>query len=201
MLPDFPKSRLELAEYLMLKLYSLVQQKEPIFGEISGITQHEGDIIAYDQMMENGVRIVSEGFREGRTEIITSIADIPELVGAKLDAKLDGIAEDMARQFADHFREKLDTATREVGNAFDGGGTPLSKEIFLGMMERMQMDFDPITRQPEFIFWAHPKMAEALRATWAEWTKDRAFMQKHADLLSRKYEEFRDRESHRKLVD
>jgi hypothetical protein len=49
MLPDFPTLRRELADYVMLKIHALMRQKEPILADISGTTQHEGDIIAYDR--------------------------------------------------------------------------------------------------------------------------------------------------------
>jgi hypothetical protein len=201
MLPDFPKLRHELNGYLMLRIHALIREIEPVVAEIGGVTQHEGDTMAYDQVMGDGVRTVTEGFREGRTEISTRFEDVPSLTGDKLDAKLRGIAEDMARQQADALRQTIETATREAGNAVDAGGAPISKELYLQTMERIEMNFDPKTGRPELVFWGHPKMAEVMQRSWQEWSQDRNFMRAYKDLLTRKHEDWRDRESRRKLVD
>jgi hypothetical protein len=42
---------------------------------------------------------------------------------------------------------------------------------------------------------------EAMQRAWQEWTQDREFMRKYKDLMVRKHEDWRDRESRRKLVD
>ena len=63
------------------------------------------------------------------------------------------------------------------------------------------MNFDPRTCRPELVFWAGPQMVEAMQKAWEEWKQDRDFMRKYNELLARKYEDWRDRESRRKLVD
>jgi len=63
------------------------------------------------------------------------------------------------------------------------------------------MNFDPKTRRPELVFWAGPKMVEAMQKAWEDWKQDREFMRKYNELMARKYEHWRDRESRRKLVD
>jgi hypothetical protein len=152
-------------------------------------------------MTADGVRIVTQGFQEGRAEFSTRFEDVPALTGDKLDSKLDGIAEDMARQLAECLRQTLNTATREAGTAVDAHGAPVNKELYLEAMGRIEMNFDPKTGRPTLVFWGHPKMAEAMQNSWQEWSQDWEFMRKYKDLLSRKYEDWRDRESRRKLVD
>jgi hypothetical protein len=85
MLPDFPKLRKEMSSHLMLKLHATVQEKEPILADIRGVTQHEGDIIAYDQLTGEGVRIVTEGFKEVQSAFVTCFEEVPSLVGERLD--------------------------------------------------------------------------------------------------------------------
>jgi hypothetical protein len=200
-LPDFPKLRRELEGHLMVRLIALVHQKEPILAGISGITLHEGDIISYDQMADAGTRTVSEEFREGRSEFSVPFKDVGTLSGEKLEAKLSEIADDVARQHSQALQAKLDSVTREVGNAFDAGGAPLNKEMHLQMMERVEMNFDPKTGQPEMTFWASRQMIEAMQAAMNEWKQDRDFVKRSKEIMSRKYEDWRDRESRRKLVD
>ena len=200
MLPDFPKIRKELEARTMLKLFEMARQIEPVLGEIRGVTQHEGDVIAYDQLTQHGVKVVTEDFKESRIQFETKVEDVPTLVGEKLDIKLWGIAEQMAAQLAGSLRQTLDTTTREVGNAVDAQGAPISKELWLQTMQRLEMTFDSAGR-PQHIFWAGPKMIEFMRKAWEDWTQDREFMRKYKELLAQKYEEWRDRESCRKLVD
>ena len=69
----------------------------------------------------------------------------------------------------------------------------MTQELALQMFERVEWT-------PQSFFVAHPVMAERMGALWKEWEKDRAFMRKFNDLMSRKKEEWRDRESNRKLV-
>jgi len=44
-------------------------------------------------------------------------------------------------------------------------------------------------------------MAEAMQKLWSQWEEDRAFMKRYKEILAEKFEEWRDRESRRKLVD
>jgi len=201
MLPDFPKLRRELDGYAMVKLHVMARQIEPILAEIRGITQHEGDVLAYDQLTQDGVRVVTEGFNEVRVPFETKLEHVPTLMGEKLDAKLWGIAEHIAGQMAGSLRETLNTATREAGTAVAANGAPMSKDLWLQVMERVEMNFDPKTGRPEQVLWAGPQIIEAMQKAWEEWSQDREFMRKYKDLLARKYEDWRDRESRRKLVD
>jgi len=200
-LPDFPKLRRELEKYQIVRITAMVHQKEPILAQISGLTLHEGDVIAYDQMTEVGTQTVSEDFKEGRTEFSVAFKDVAALTGEKLEAKLNEIADDLARQHSQAVQAVLDRTTREVGNAFDAGGAPLSKEMHLQMMERVEMNFDPKTRKPETTFWASQKMIDALKTALAEWSEDPEFVRKSKEITDRQYEAWRDRESRRKLVD
>lgn len=201
MLPDFPKSRSELERRLMLRLDAIMREKAPILREIGGITQHEGDIIAYEQITDTGTRIVSEGFKEGRSHFTVAFKDVPKLAGEKLEAKLHEIADDMSRQQSLALQAQLDNVTREAGTALDAGGAPLNKELHLEMMSKVEMQFDPITCQPRMIFWGSPKMIEDFQRAMEEWKKDPEFVRKSKEIMAHKFEEWRDRESRRKLVD
>jgi hypothetical protein len=200
MLPDFPTIRKELEARILLTLHEMVRQIEPILGEIGGITQHEGDAIAYDQVTHDGIRVVTEGFKHARLDLETRVDDVPTLVGEKLDAKLRGIAEQIAAEMASGLRETLNATTEEVGNAMDAHGAPMSKELWLQAMQNIEMTFDSAGR-PQHILWASPKMIEFMQKAQEEWSKDREFVRKYKEVLAKKHEEWRDRESRRKLVD
>ena len=185
----------------MLRVQAIMREKAPILSQIGGITQHDGDVIAYEQITDSGTRVVSEGFKEGRTDFTVAFKDVPTLMGEKLEAKLNEIADDMARQHSLALQAQLDSVTREAGTAFDAGGAPLNKEMHLEMMDKVEMQFDPATGKPEMIFWASATMIEEFQKAMEEWKRDPEFVRKSKEIMSRKYEEWRDRESRRKLVD
>ena len=83
----------------------------------------------------------------------------------------------------------------------DAGGGALNKDLHLEMMNKVDMQFDPATGQPRMIMWASANMLADFQKAMEEWRKDPEFVRKSKEILSRKYEEWRDRESRRKLVD
>jgi hypothetical protein len=201
MLPDFPKSRRELYQKLRLRMDLAVQAKSPLRALGRSITQHEGTLHSYEQITDGGIRSITEGLQEIAVPIEVKIEEIPELVGEKLFARVDALAEDAARQVSQITFRKMDEVTREAGMAVDAAGSPPTKEIWLEMFQRMEIDFDLKTGRPELTIIMHPVMAEAMQKLWVEWEKDPAFLKQYNELLSQKREAWRDRESRRKLVD
>jgi hypothetical protein len=200
MLPDFPKSRKELSEQLRLRLLLRVQEKS-IFGRIRRqIQQNDGKHFSFEQILDVGKRIVNEGYEEMRIPIQFKLEEIPKLVGDALFEKLDGLADDIAAQTSQFGFRKMEEACRQAGTAFDAGGQPFTKEMFLQAEEAREWGFDPQTHRPEGIYVAHPDTAKRMHDLWKSWEQDRDFMKKVEELRSRKYEAWRDRESCRKLV-
>jgi hypothetical protein len=201
MLPDFPKTRREISQRLRLRMDLSVQAKSPLRMLGSRITQHEGTLHSYEQITDSGIRSVTEGLQEVAIPIEVPIEEIPELVGDKLFARIDAIAEDAARQVSQLTFRKMDEVTRESGMVVDAAGGPPTQEIWLQMFENMEIDFDPSTGKPEVTIVMHPVMAEAMQKLWGEWQTDAGFMKRYNELLTQKREAWRDRESRRKLVE
>jgi sugar-specific transcriptional regulator TrmB len=201
MLPDFPKSRKELSEKLRLHLRLRVQDKSPWAVLGREFTQHEGRAFSYEQIIDESKRIVETGFEEMVVPIRVEFKDIPDLVGEALLRKLDELADDIAEQTSRLGQRRLTEATRLAGTAIDAGGQPFTQGLFLQSESARDWEFDHLTGQQEGVYIAHPQTAERMHNLWQEWEKDSAFMKRVAELKARKYEEWRDRESRRKLVD
>jgi len=201
MLPDFPKSRRELREQQWLYVHLKSQENSPIRSFGKNITQHEGELHSYEQVLASGTRIVTEGFNEVAIPIEVKFEDIPHLVGDKLNKRLDEIAETIAKENSGLFYKKLDESANLAGTGVSAGRKLPTKEMWLEMIQAMDIEFEPNSTQPALTFLAHPTMAEFMHGLWIEWEKDKEFKQKYKDLLARKYEDWRDRESRRKLVD
>jgi hypothetical protein len=161
------------------------------------ITQHEGWMHSYEQP---GLGIVDEGLKEYKIPIEVRYDEVPDLVGDRLLAKVDAIAGELARQTSKEGFRKLEEELSKVGNAVDAGGRPVSQEVLLEMLEKMEMSFDD-AGNPDITFIVHPVVGEVLRSRMEEWHQDVEFRKRHDELISRKREAWRDRESNRKLVD
>ena len=115
-------------------------------------------------------------------------------------SKVDAAASEIARQTSRIGYEKIDEAISKGGTRVDAHGQPFSQEMYLEMIDKVEMDFDRNGRPTQTII-AHPIMAKSMIARMEEWEQDEAFQKKYKELLQRKREAFLDRESDRKLVD
>jgi len=190
MLPDFPKMRKLLEEAIHYQIHLRARTKSVISTLVHGITQHEGTQHSYHQ---EGSGTITQGYEQIASPFTIRFDEVPELIGERLEAKIDALAEDIARQTSDLFYKTMDEVTKKAGTSFDGGGGPITQEIALEMHERTQWS-------PDSVFIAHPVMAEAMSKKWNEWQADAEFMKKFKEIDRRKKEEWRDRESNRKLV-
>lgn len=198
MLPDFPTSKSEINKQLMLRLRLKTQEFSPLASSMgSSVTQHEGTLHTYSQ---EGFGNVTEDFERLEVPIQIPTADFESLVGERLLKRIDDLAEATARQVSQLGFRKLDEVTRKTGMVSDAQGKPLDQEMYLQMLERVQMTFDDSGR-PTSTLVMHPDMAKAFVKEWESWQKDQAFMKRYKDLIQQKKEEWRDRESNRKLVD
>ena len=194
MLPDFPVLKDELAKRLHDALDRMVDAKAPIFTKMQTVAQHEGKLHTYDRI---GASTKSEGPERVAIPVKVELTEVPELVGDKLTARLDALATEIAQQKMDMFHRKFKESAEEVGNAFDAKGAPLTQDMFLSMLERVDMEFGP-NGQPTAEFGStNPKIDARVR----EWFNDPSFQSRFNSIVDRKRDEWRDRESHRKLVD
>ena len=87
MLPDFPELKAELDNYIRVKLRRKMDARDSVVSQVRQYTQHEGLTQRYKQLGPDG-KVVEEGFQILSTEFVTSVDDIPTLVGNNLEKKL-----------------------------------------------------------------------------------------------------------------
>jgi hypothetical protein len=192
MLPDFPVTKKEIHKKVALAMEQMERAKAPMLSEIKSFVQHEGKVHSYDRI---GAKPVSEGYEEIAIPVTIELTEIPELVGEKFNAKIEAIGDQLARKRMEMFYRKFTEVTQEIGNAFDAGGAPLTQDMCLAMMEKMDMEFGPDER-PTFRLHTTPELAKIYEA----WQQDASFKARYEELLNRKRDAWRDRESNRKLV-
>ena len=196
MLPDLPKLKIEFRKRLTRHFSRLVNGKLGIINEAPRQTLREGNrmrtVRADGSVSEDGLKLASAEMRIG-------MDDIPTMSAADLLQRLDGMAEDMARQMSEHFFRSVGETLDEAGQSVDFKGRRLSGEAILAMYEKMQFDFDREGRPrlPSVI--VSPGKATAMSAALDELQYE-PLKGRFEELILRKWVDWRDREASRKLV-
>jgi hypothetical protein len=196
MLPDFPDLKAEIQKIILARLRRRVDTGDAVFARVKKFIQHEGREMRYEQ---RGGGVVQEGFEEIGAKFMIPIGDVPALVGEKLEAKLEGIAQELTSTSAKAFFRKMGEACQKAGTAMDAGGKPLTPEMLLDMVSAVQMEFGPDGR-PTHSFIIHPDMLPAVKKVAEQIENDPKLKRRHAEILERQREAWTARESNRKLV-
>ncbi|HVW07587.1 MAG TPA: hypothetical protein VHC90_03340 [Bryobacteraceae bacterium] len=199
MLPDFPEVKARLLRMVSID-YRRQINADNLIGQISAMPYFEGGRF-------------SNGDVEGHIE------DSPaEMTMLPYEIERSAIVQHGILAFAIslkklsqlHLEElhkmlyrKHTEVTARVGNQVNAGGAPFSADLYFELLEKLQVDFDdlgrPDTASTRLVM--HPDMAERVIPLMEAWEADENFQQRYRDLMLRKRDEWRDRESNRKLVD
>lgn len=197
MLPDFPALKDKLQKVVLANLRQRVNTCDRVFSQVKRLTQHEGQQMRHEQ---HGGGTVQQGFEEIGAKFEIAMADVPNLVGTTLDAKLEEMAQELIAQSAKLFFQKVGEACEKAGTAIDAGGKPLSPEILLEAVSSVQMEFGP-DGKPTQSFVIHPDMLPAVKKVAQQIENDPELKRRHADILERQREAWVARENNRQLVD
>jgi hypothetical protein len=198
MLPDFPEFKAELSKFLLAQIRQKINQTSPILRGIKRFTQHEGSLHKYEQLPEGAV--VENQFQMSSAETQTHVEEVPQLIGPKLDAKLDELAAQMVAHMEKSLFKTIEDSCDQAGTTVHAQGQPMSPELLLEMMGKMQMDFDE-TGRPTASFVIHPDLLPSTKAVAELIENDPELKRKHEELLERQRAAWAARESNRKLVD
>ncbi len=131
-----------------------------------------------------------------RTKIEIKTDDLEQHGLKEVLKVLDKAANDMAGKQSKNFIERLNQICDETGQVYDNKGQPLTFDSILDLLDSMPIDFDekgqPI--MPSFV--AGPRVIKQLLK---QETSDEQ-IKKQNEIIERKYSEWRDRESDRRLV-
>ena len=199
MLPDFPKLKERLLRLAWFDHRRRVEA-DGLIGAISAVPYFEGRRFASGDV---------EGYVEHSTPEVAAIPyeiERSAIIEHGLNALVDSLkkaAELQIQAMHEMLFRKHGEATARVGNQVDADGQPFSADLYLKMLETVQIDFDEHGR-PDIAgvrLVMHPDMAQKVQPLMAQWQHDEEFQRRYRDIMLRKREEWRDRESHRKLVD
>jgi hypothetical protein len=199
MLPDFPKLKERLLRLAWFEHRGRVQADD-LIGAIRATPYFEGREFATGD--------VDGHVEHTDAEVVAFPYEIQR--SAIIERGLDALRESLARATAlqiqamhEMLLHKAGQATARVGNQVDADGKPFSAERYFKMLETVHIDFDELGR-PDISgtpMVMHPDQAEPVRALMEQWQQDESFQQRYREIMLKKRDEWRDRESNRKLVD
>lgn len=198
MLPDFPVQKARLLEFWNRYFAQKHNEYLGYFSECPSYSQHEGNRWAVERedgtTSESGYESIEAGFP-------VRVDEVPNLTPEKIAQKIDIAAQEMARQMVQGILEDISHAVDESGRTVDAGERPFTKELFLKGLDSIEMGFDengnPI--MPKVMM--HPKLWETIKDDIKTWEQDPEFTKRFNQIIERKREAWRARESRRKLVD
>jgi hypothetical protein len=198
MLPDFPKEKALIAKFWNEYLAHKHREFLGFFATIPSFAVHEGD--RWNIERTDGTQS-EQLYEEVSSRFTINVDEVPNLTPEKIREKLDAVAADAARQMTQTIVREIQDVTDKVGNTVNAKGQPLTKELFLEMIERMDAEFDPngIWIPPSIVM--HPDVWKANEKKFKEWEKDKEFASKQSEIINKKREEWYAREALRKLVD
>jgi len=202
MLIDFPKEKEKVIEFFTKYIIAKKKQLSPSSSLIPRVKVFEG----HKQLLirEDRTREETE-FKLIKSEMRYNIKEIENIALANsmenMFKKLDEIARELASKEFKMVFDKIDEAVERVGNVVSAKGRPFT-ESFFETIEKIQIDFDENGKiiMPKIIL--NPKTAEEikLRDKLREIETNPSYKMRFEEIIEKKWEEWRDRKSARRLV-
>lgn len=196
MLPDLPDLKRDMQRILDQYLRNRTNQRLGVFGEAPKHFMHEGNRMRIRRA--NG-SVEETKLKEASGELSLKVGDIPALTLKERIAKLDKVADQMADQIGTHSLKTLSEGLDKAGQVVDRKGKPFDAEAIFEVLEKLQIEFDESGKYDLTILIPpalRPRAEELIRL----FETDKNLQKRHADIMERKREEWRDREASRKLV-
>lgn len=197
MLPDLPELKRDMNSLVSDYLRSEVRRRMPGIGEAPQHLIHEGErtrIIRSDGSTEESQ------LKQASAELVVRFDEAAEMSVQARTAKLDEIAESMARQMSQHAFASISATLDATGQVVDNAGRPLNADTILATLEKLQMDFDEYGKPNGLTIVVGPEIVERAKREFQRLMSDPALRQRYDALIQRKWMDWRDREAARKLV-
>ena len=197
MLPDFPKVKEKLnimidfylKQAILLHLGPLANIRETIYFEGSKtIINHDDGSVSEIESEEFSVMLKLD-----MNEIETMTHD-------KVLDKINDIAKEMAEKQAKFSYKRIGEFAEEAGNVVSAEGETISIDHFFQVLEKVSRDFDNTEKPDEIVCTASPELFQSIAKIIEETKSDPKIQQRFDAIMEQKREEWRVRESNRKLV-
>ncbi|MEN3952622.1 hypothetical protein [Iodidimonas sp. SYSU 1G8] len=198
MLPSFPEIEDHCAGEAQRAIDRKMIQISPILGEIRRHVQFEGDgsiIFRADQSIGHSpLETVS-------SEVTSSRMPLHRFRNEELPRIIDEIARQKAEALTKQLFDTVGRATAETGNVVDGGGKPLDEDLLLQILEKLEHTFHPDGTWNPPTMVVSPEIAKRLaESAGPDGLGSKNFQMSLQKIVSRKRDEFRNREANRVLA-
>lgn len=196
-LPDLPGFKQDLQNVLTRYLRKATHERLGVFSEVPQHTVHEGmtmRVYRADGTSED------TAMKEVSAEMMMKWEDIPRMTIADRIAKMNEMAETMAKQMSAHLFTSMNESLEKAGQVIDGRGRPFNFETVFEVLEKLQVDFDKDDKPKDLSFVVGPALIPRVREMIEQSKTDPSIKRRHDELMARKWLEWRDREAARKLV-
>lgn len=198
MLPDYPHVKRKAAAFLRRYLKDEIRRAAPFLKDVGSTIQHEGHEGTYEDVdgqerridyetITAGCEITHDEMRRGSLQAIMS--------------KYKKMAEDLAGAQGKMMLTTVSEAAESVGNVVSAKDMPI-REALLEMQRKIQLDFDPRTGEPRHhTMVINPVTFEKIKDDLESLERDSEFLAELSEIKQKKWVDWRDRESRRRLVD
>lgn len=190
MLPDFPQTRAELEALVRARIKESANERFVIAKLVQGFTQHEG--MAHQSPGPDG-ELRPSNYESVAVAVSLKPEDVRRSNPSELSNHIEQLSEETAQKESKIFYSVLDQDVEQ-------GNTTLGRIIGIPSKEEILAFFERVDWSPDSVFVTHPNDVGPMKALWDECQKDPAFMRRFREAEARKKEEYRARESNRKLV-
>jgi predicted DNA-binding protein (UPF0251 family) len=197
MLPDFPKLKEKLQKLLIARTKMVQSAYMNPLSDVPKARIFEGNrtiLVREDGSVEE-IEI-----KEMKAEMEINLKEIETITLPDILEKFDTTAKELAMQQSKVFYDEIGKAVEKVGNVIDIKGKSFSIDDFLKMLDMIWLDFDE-NGNPNFpTIVAGEKTFKSISEVLPQLETDQECKKRLAEIIERKREEWRARESNRKLV-
>ena len=197
MLPDFIKVKDKLQK---MHAYQMEQAYLSHMGPLANVPVSmifEGNKTV--AVREDG-SVEERNLEEVTAELEVRLEEVEKMSPDTAAGKIYGVTEEMVGKLKTSFFNEIGRSAEEVGNVVSAGGELFSIDMYFEMLEKIEIDFDEAGNPGQIICPVNPKLwtsvAKAILKAKGNPEADRRYQA----IMERKREEWRARESNRKLV-
>lgn len=197
MLPDLPNIKRDISRILYRYLQQATQKRMGAFADAPRHQIYEG---ASTRILRADGTIEETALKEASVELTLKFEEIPNMSVEARMAKLDEMAESMAKQMSEHLYSSLNETLEKAGQVVDNKNKPLTHESFFAILEKLQIDFDEDGNPKGLQLVIGPELMPRIQELIEQEKSDPGITKRHEEIMARKRLEWRDREAARKLV-
>ena len=197
MLPDFLKVKEKLKMMIDYRLKQAILSNLGPLADIREAFLFEGSKTVINRDDGSVSEIESKEFS---VMLKIEMNEVETMTHEKVLETIEHLAKEMAEKQAKLFYEKIGESAEEVGNVVSDDGETFSMDLFFEVLEKVSRDFDSTGKPDEIVCVADPELFPSIAKVIEEAKSDPEMAKRFDAIMERKREEWRARESRRKLV-